>query len=274
MYSRRPRETPTTHKSDKMRQERAVMWIIPPVATVLLSALLLNSCVAFPSKVKASFTTTNHQRDSQLLRRRCCLRSYIWKKRQASSLFLLVAQQSNKATSRTLLLVRSGQEDPTRNDSEKNEERKRSIFKIPEVEDPNLIVGDIFALLVVVLLLGFNDAVLDPHFLSNGGFTAPITIPHTLGTSMIRFYQMALAWVVSSLYNRGYSYSAVESDPSALKSSFAIWLSHCSIRIVLALFIALLYHASVDVNDIFKQLWFTLPLMVAFRLLYCRKNSV
>ena len=149
-----------------------------------------------------------------------------------------------------------------------------NVSEIPEVEDKQLIAGDLLSLLVVALLVGFNDAVSDPNFLPNGGFGAPIPpVPATMGTATTRFSEMGLAWIVSSLYNRGYTYSAVESDQSALKSSIAIWVSHCSIRIVLALVVAALHHAPVDALDILKQLWFTLPLMTAFRIAYGRQNS-
>ena len=152
--------------------------------------------------------------------------------------------------------------------------RPWNISDLIEVEDKQLIAGDMLSLLVVAFLLGFHNAVMDPTFLPNGGFAAPIPpVPKTLGTATIRFSEIGLAWIFSSLCNRGYTYSAVESDQSALKSSIAIWVDHCSIRIVIALVIAALHHAPVDALDILKQLWFTLPLMTAFRIFYGRQNS-
>ena len=149
-----------------------------------------------------------------------------------------------------------------------------SIFDITKIQDRDLLAGDLLSLLLVAQLLGFTDAVLDPLFLPNGGFAAPIpVIPSTLGTMTTRLSGMDVAWILASLKSKGYNEEAIADDESALKCGLTIWLDHCSIRIIFALFLAFLSHSQVDGFDLLRQFWFTLPVMLSFRLIYCRRRT-
>lgn len=139
------------------------------------------------------------------------------------------------------------------------------------VEDKQLLQGDMVAIWVVALLLGLCNAVDDPSFVVNGGWAAPIPlVPPTLGSTLTTFSQIGLAWVLSALYNRAYQPMAVDSDEISWKVAVAIWVDHCSIRILLALVVAIASHSPVDVFTLWVQLWLTLPVLTVFRVAYGR----
>jgi hypothetical protein len=157
------------------------------------------------------------------------------------------------------------------------EEQRRAPMTLQEfsdVEDKQLLQTDMLALVVVVLALGLTQAVEDPSFAANGGWAASIPlVPPTMGTTMSNLSEIGIAWVASALYNRAYQPVAVRSDDMAWKVSVAIWVDHCSVRIVLAILLAFCNHAPVDVFSLWTQLWLTLPITTIFRVAYGRLNS-
>ena len=159
----------------------------------------------------------------------------------------------------------------TQNDKINALSNVREFFTIP---DRDLLAGDLLALILVAQLFGFTDAILDPDFIPNGGFNAPIpVIPATLSTLVARLSVMDIAWVLASLKSRGYNPEAVADDLSALKCGLTIWLDHCSLRIILAIVLAIFSHSSVEGMDLLRQMWFTLPIMLGFRVIYCRSRT-
>lgn len=142
------------------------------------------------------------------------------------------------------------------------------------IQDSDLLFGDLFALTLTAQLLGFTDAVLDPTFIPNGGFSAPIPlIPSTLGIFLTRLSIMDIAWILASLKSRGYNVEAFADEMSAIKCTLTIWLDHCSIRISIALLTAFGTHTYVDGIDLLRQVWFTLPIMISFRIIYCLRQT-
>jgi hypothetical protein len=153
--------------------------------------------------------------------------------------------------------------DPTRPDS--------FLDAYLEVPDRQLLAGDLLFILVINFLLQIANEVGDPQFWLAGGFSQPITMPITLLAVMVRDSKMSISWVLSSLWNRGYSSSSVEDDKVAAKKTFQIWIDYCSIRILMELGYSLLFsHAAIDGWLLFREVWYTAIVMTAFRIAYGR----
>ena len=161
--------------------------------------------------------------------------------------------------------------DPTRPDKNLS----GFIDALLEVPDRQLLAGDLLFILVINFLLQIANEVGDPQFWLAGGFSQPITMPITLLAVMVRDSKMSISWVLSSLWNRGYSSSSVENDKAAAKKTFQIWIDYCSIRILMELGYSLLFsHAAIDGWLLFREVWYTAIVMTAFRIAYGRMWSL
>mmetsp|Transcript_47999 Transcript_47999/g.71132 ORF Transcript_47999/g.71132 Transcript_47999/m.71132 type:complete len:256 (-) Transcript_47999:363-1130(-) len=172
------------------------------------------------------------------------------------------------------LSTKSNDEEESSRRKEKSTDILNEWNKFIAIEQQRLLAGDIVSILTICLLLGLIDAISNPTFFPNGGFAAPIpAVPPTLNLVTNRLSQIGVAWVSSSLKNRGYTESAIITDESSVKCAVTIWLDHCSVRIILALLIAAVSHSSVDGIDLLRQVWVTLLVMTGFRVCYGRENS-
>ena len=140
-----------------------------------------------------------------------------------------------------------------------------------EVPDRQLLAGDLLFILVINFLLQIADEVGDPSFWLAGGFSQPITMPVTLLAVVVRDSKMSISWVLSSLWNRGYSSSSVSDDTTAAKKTFQIWIDYCSIRILMELGFSLLFtHSAIDGWLLFREVWYSAIVMISFRIAYGR----
>jgi len=151
-------------------------------------------------------------------------------------------------------------------DEAENEDGKSIIGGI----DKRLVALDLLALMIVAQLLGFTDAINAPSFISSGGFLAPIPlVPSTLGTFIRRYSIMSISWIIASIKSKAYNPAvALFDSTNALKSAVYIWVDYCSVRVIISLAAAISTHSAVDGLDLLRVLWFTLPAVTAFRVLY------
>lgn len=143
-----------------------------------------------------------------------------------------------------------------------------TLFDVP---DPQLLAGDLLFLLVINFLLQIANEVGDPSFWLSGGFSQPITMPVTLLAVVVRDSKMSISWVLSALWNRGYSSASVADDETAAKKTFQIWIDYCSIRILMELGLSLLFtHSVVGGWLLFREVWYSALVMTFFRICYGR----
>jgi hypothetical protein len=146
------------------------------------------------------------------------------------------------------------------------------------IEEPRLLIGDIISLLLACQLMGLVDVLNTPEFWISGGFAQPVDLSpeggstSTLGTLVKRDSVMSIAWVVSSIKNRGYTLGTIVDDLTAIKCSFAIFLDYCSILIIFALVQAFGTNASVNAIEIVRQSYYTILMICSFRFIYGRVN--
>ena len=119
------------------------------------------------------------------------------------------------------------------------ESEKVDLFYIQE---PTLLVGDLVSLLLTCQLLGLVDVLSTQEFWNNGGFAQPVDLSpsglSSLETLVKRDSLMSIAWVLSSIRNRGYFISSVLDDMTAIKCAFTIFIDYCSLLIILTLVFA------------------------------------
>jgi len=140
------------------------------------------------------------------------------------------------------------------------------------MEEPRLVAVDLLAFLIVCELIGLTDILISSGFWKQGGFLQPVTISSFSNMELLikRDSLMSICWILSSIYNRGYSYSAISSDVSVLKSSFTIFTDYCSLLILSALGMAVLGGGGVpvDVFELAREAWFTILVLGGFRYAY------
>eukprot|EP00986_Skeletonema_menzelii_P012100 scaffold6464_cov145-Skeletonema_menzelii.AAC.9 len=140
-----------------------------------------------------------------------------------------------------------------------------------EIPDSQLLAGDLLFILVINFLLQIANEVSEPSFWLSGGFSQPITMPVTLLAVVVRDSKMSISWVLSALWNRGYSSSSVADDETAAKKTFQIWIDYCSIRILMELGLSLLItHSAVGGWLLFREVWYTALVMTFYRIFYSR----
>lgn len=153
--------------------------------------------------------------------------------------------------------------------------RKQQILNfldtLLEIPDPRLFAGDLLFLLIINFLLQIASEVSTSEFWLNGGFHQPITMPTTLLGVMVRDSKMSIAWTLSALWNRSYSYSSVSDDETAVKVAFQVWVDYCSLRILLELGESIGFtHSTISAWNLGIEVWYTLVIMAFFRLAYSR----
>jgi hypothetical protein len=147
----------------------------------------------------------------------------------------------------------------------------RFLDTLTEIPDSQLLAGDLLFILVINFLLQIANDVGDPSFWLSGGFSQPVTMPVTLLAVVVRDSKLSIAWVLSALWNRGYSSSSVADDETAAKKTFQIWVDYCSIRILMELGLSLLFsHSIVGGWLLFREVWYSLLVMTFFRICYGR----
>ncbi len=163
--------------------------------------------------------------------------------------------------------------DPNQNqnndvDDQEGPEMSQDVFSY--VEEPRLVACDLLAFLVVCEFIGLTDVLVSSGFWKQGGFLQPVTMSSfsTVGLMIKRDSLMSICWILSSIYNRGYSYSAIASDIGVIKSSFTIFTDYCSLLILSALAFAVAGHAPVDLFELVREAWFTILVVGGFRFAY------
>lgn len=140
-----------------------------------------------------------------------------------------------------------------------------------EIPDSQLLAGDLLFILVINFLLQIANEVSEPSFWLSGGFSQPVTMPTTLLAVVVRDSKMSISWVLSALWNRGYSSSSVADDETAAKKTLQIWIDYCSIRIIMELGTSLLFtHSVVGGWLLFREVWYAAVVMTFFRICYGR----
>lgn len=142
-----------------------------------------------------------------------------------------------------------------------------------EIPDPRLFAGDLLFLLIINFLLQIASEVSTTEFWLNGGFHQPITMPTTLLGVMVRDSKMSIAWTLSALWNRSYSYSSVSDDKTAIKVALQVWVDYCSLRILLELGASIGFtHSMIDIWSLGMEIWYTAIIMAFFRWAYSRMS--
>lgn len=155
--------------------------------------------------------------------------------------------------------------------SDKNNKFQGFLDSLLEIPDSQLLAGDLLFILVINFLLQIANEVSEPSFWLSGGFSQPVTMPVTLLGVVVRDSKMSISWVLSALWNRGYSSSSVADDETAAKKTLQIWIDYFSIRIIMELGTSLLItHSAVGGWLLFREVWYTALVMTFFRICYGR----
>ncbi len=155
--------------------------------------------------------------------------------------------------------------------SDKNTNFQGFLDSLLEIPDSQLLAGDLLFILVINFLLQIANEVSEPSFWLSGGFSQPVTMPVTLLAVVVRDSKMSISWVLSALWNRGYSSSSVGDDETAVKKTLQIWIDYFSIRILMELLLSLLItHSAVGGWLLFREVWYTAFVMTFFRICYGR----
>lgn len=189
----------------------------------------------------------------------------------------LQQQHKNRATA-TILLSKSDDSDDKFDkliqglrSSDKNNNFQERLDSLLEIPDSQLLAGDLLFILVINFLLQIANEVSEPSFWLSGGFSQPVTMPVTLLGVVVRDSKMSISWVLSALWNRGYSSSSVADDETAVKKTLQIWIDYFSIRILIELGTSLLItHSAVGGWLLFREVWYTALVMTFFRICYGR----
>mmetsp|Transcript_28913 Transcript_28913/g.41320 ORF Transcript_28913/g.41320 Transcript_28913/m.41320 type:complete len:232 (+) Transcript_28913:74-769(+) len=155
--------------------------------------------------------------------------------------------------------------------SDNNKSLQGFLDSLLEIPDSQLLAGDLLFILVINFLLQIANEVSEPSFWLSGGFSQPVTMPVTLLGVVVRDSKMSISWVLSALWNRGYSSSSVADDETAVKKTLQIWIDYFSIRIIMELGLSLLItHSAVGGWLLFREVWYTALVMTFFRICYGR----
>ena len=176
--------------------------------------------------------------------------------------------------SRQKILLRSNnsEEDEPETARQSSPHSPLSFFEFPEIiimEDPSLIIVDLFAIAIACQLLGLLDAVNDPVWIAKGGWAQPLEAPKTLGVLVQRFSTISVAWISVGMILDGYSSKAVEYQSVNLRTLFRIWISF--VVAMLAFDVGsyeLLHQQNLHLAQVARQSYFVGLAIPAFRFLY------
>lgn len=145
--------------------------------------------------------------------------------------------------------------------------RTAQIFTL--IEDKKLLSLDVMSILVSNQLRGFNDVIEDPSFWADGGFTQPIFSPsahNTLTTFVQRDCILTGLWLAVA-----YGYGAYANEKISLKSVGYIVFTFCILRLLLDVSLSSFSVSSMDLMSTFKDLWYAIVIVLAFRFVYYRR---
>lgn len=249
------------------RDSTTAMVRSPTLASALMAAVAAPSCYARTSQFircsASSFVVQPH-------RRRCTNNNSI---------------SSSSSSQRWKSRIHRMHNDDKNSDEDSNAQKKELNLrnlkqKIPnfmdtmlEIPDPRLFAGDLLFLLIINFLLQIASEVSTTEFWMNGGFNQSVTMPTTLLGVMVRDSKMSIAWTLSALWNRSYSYSSVSDDKTAIKVALQVWVDYCSLRILLELGSSIGFtHSMIDIWSLGMEVWYTAIIMAFFRWAYSRMS--
>jgi hypothetical protein len=178
--------------------------------------------------------------------------------------------------SRLFLQSTSNENNSTDTSVERRGPQQPSLLEIVDdkIEDPSLIVVDLFAIAIACQLLGLLDAVNDPVWIAKGGWAQPLEAPKTLGVLVQRFSTISVSWISVGLLLNGYqtspsSSSPAESQVSFFQHLFRIWA--CFVVVMLAVDVGfseiLFQRGEFHLTQIARQSYFVGLTIPAFRFL-------
>ena len=161
------------------------------------------------------------------------------------------------------------------NTSGTEESKSKSCFQdYTNIEEPGLLIADLFAIAIASQLMGLLDAVNDPIFDAKGGWTQVLpVIPSTLDVLVGRFSLLSVIWIIVGIFRKdAFVAESVETDKIAIQKALRIWVDFSLLR---AAFAVAICYANTHGGDIeieivaaLRQCYFVGLAMPAMRFLY------
>ena len=155
------------------------------------------------------------------------------------------------------------------------ETKSKSFFQdYTNIEEPGLLIADLFAIAIASQLMGLLDAVNDPTFYAKGGWAQPLPgIPSTLDVLVGRFSLLSVIWIIVGIFRKdAFVAESVETDKIAIQKALRIWADFSSLR---AAFAVAICYANTHGGDIeieivaaLRQCYFVGLAIPAMRFLY------
>lgn len=152
----------------------------------------------------------------------------------------------------------------------KDFDKKKEEKDIFYVQEPQLLVCDLFAILIACEILGLLDDLAIDGIQS---FMEPITFNSfsTLPLLIKRDSLLSICWILSSLKNGSFYDVAVADEISVIKSVFASFVDFCSLVIIYTLCSSYFSNQVADGNDLLRQVSTSLIILLSFRLMLIRR---
>jgi hypothetical protein len=108
------------------------------------------------------------------------------------------------------------------------------------IEEPGLLIADLFAIAIACQLMGLLDVVNDPTFYLKGGWAQPLpVVPSTLGVLVGRFSLLSVIWIIVGLFRKdAFVAQSVETNEMAIQKALRIWVDFSLLRVAFAVAIA------------------------------------
>jgi hypothetical protein len=155
------------------------------------------------------------------------------------------------------------------------ESKSESIFgALTNIEEPGLLIADLFAIAIASELMGLLDVVNDPIFYLKGGWTQPLpVVPSTLDVLVGRFSLLSVIWILVGIFRKdAFVAESVETDKMAIQKTLRIWLDFCLLRFAVAVAIGYANNHGGDIQieivAALRQCYFVGLAIPAIRLLY------
>jgi hypothetical protein len=157
----------------------------------------------------------------------------------------------------------------------KEESRSKSIFQdYTNIEEPGLLIADLFAIAIASQLMGLLDVVNDPIFYLKGGWTQPLpVVPSTLDVLVGRFSLLSVIWILVGIFRKdAFVAKSVETDKMAIQKALRILVDFSLIRVAFAVAIGCANNyggdIGIEIATALRQCYFVGLGIPAMRFLY------
>jgi hypothetical protein len=192
----------------------------------------------------------------------------------SSTRFYQCSSRFQYATTTRLVLRERDDDDSIENLKDEDKSFWRNWLETRQIEDPRLLVGDVFSIVIASQLMGLLDALNNPEFARNGGWFQPIPeLPSTLGILVERISTLSLVWILAALSEEdSFSSVSVENEKVSILMALTIVVDFVALRLLLGCTLGFTSHTDISFGPLLRDCYLVALMLPGFRFLYSQYN--